>query len=336
VDRISLARLLRRQSGVVTRHQLLDLGALSHDVRRLLRRRELVAVHSGVYVDHTGPLSRRQREWAAVLALEPAALHRQSALDAAGMTRDRRSDSGSGPVHVMVDARRTVGELPGIRIERVRDAASWVAKAGQPPRATVEFAVLKAAADCGRTAAVAVLADVCRQGLTTPERLLTTLQRMVRLPGRSELLRLLTDVASGVHSVLEHRYLTDVERAHGLPRGSRQVRVDTTSGALFRDVRYSAQCTLVELDGRFGHTDTDDRWHDLDRDLAAAVAGDITVRLGWGQVLEPCRVAAALASILRARGWDGRPTACGPGCPVDRVALVSPGDSDPTRSARPA
>ena len=35
-------------------------------------------------------------------------------------------------------------------------------------------------------------------------------------------------MGSGVHSVLEHRYLTRVERPHGLPRGVRQrlVRID--------------------------------------------------------------------------------------------------------------
>jgi len=143
-------------------------------------------------------------------------------------------------------------------------------------------------------------------------------------------------VASGVHSVLEHRYLARVERPHGLPVGERQVRVVTDSGVVFRDVRYTGQRTLVELDGRFGHTDTDDRWHDLDRDLAAALAGELTVRLGWGQVLQPCRVAVALAGILRSRGWDGSPGVCSAGCPVDRVGLMSPGDTDPTRSAHGA
>lgn len=105
---------------------------------------------------------------------------------------------------------------------------------------------------------------------------------------------------------------------------------------MFRDVRYTGQHALVELDGRFGHVDSDDRWADLDRDLEAAVTGQITIRLGWGQVLEPCRVAIALGRILRSRGWDGSVAACGPDCPVVRVALASPRDTDPPLSARGA
>ena len=335
VDRLGLARLLREQEGVVTRRQLHDLGAEPHDVRRMLRRKELVPVHRGVFVDHTGHATRRQREWAAVLALAPAALHRETALEAAGLTRDWRP-AGETLIHVMVDADRTPTELPGVKVERVRDAAAWVAPGRRPPRATVEFAALKVAASRSGAAAIAVLADVCRQGLTTPPRLRSTLDLLIRLPRRAMLLELLDDVASGVHSVLEHRYLVDVERRHGLPTGARQVRVDTETGIVFRDVRYAEQRMLVELDGRFGHSDAEDQWDDLDRDLTAALAGALTVRLGWGQVLKPCRVAAAVEVILRARGWEGSPVRCSPSCPVDRVGFVPRGDPDPTRSARGA
>lgn len=101
-----------------------------------------------------------------------------------------------------------------------------------------------------------------------------------------------------------------------------------------RDVKYAAERTLVELDGQFGHRDAEDRWADLDRDIAAAVSASVTVRLGWAQVLLPCRVAVSLATILRSRGWSGRPVACGPGCLLgDRVDLVSPADTESTRSS---
>jgi hypothetical protein len=339
LDEPGPARLLREQGGIVARRQLLDLGATAHDVRRWLRRRELTTVHTGVYVDHTGRLSRRQREWAAVLACAPAALHRESALTAAGLTRDRHGGSAA-PIHIAIDARRTVRELPGVRVERVRRQDVWVEEQRRPPRVTVEYAALKVASTAAESgaeaAAVAVLADVCRQGLSTPRRLLSTLERLPRLPGRGCLADLLQDVDAGVHSVLEHRYLTDVEQAHGLPVGERQVRVVSAERVVFRDVRYGAHRTLVELDGRFGHSDADDRWSDLDRDLAAAVSGQVTVRLGWAQVLQPCRIAGALARILRARGWRLVPTPCGPACTLDRVDSWSPTDADPTQSPRSA
>jgi hypothetical protein len=68
---------------------------------------------------------------------------------------------------------------------------------------------------------------------------------------------------------------------------------------------------VVELDGRLGHEATTDRWNDLERDLDAVVQGDLTVRAGWGLVLDPCRLAAALVRILLARGWTGRPRGAG-------------------------
>ena len=82
---------------------------------------------------------------------------------------------------------------------------------------------------------------------------------------------------------------------------------------------YPGQDTVVELDGTLGHERARDRWKDLDRDVASAVGGAITVRLGWGQVLEPCRTAAGVASILVARGWEGSPRPCSPTCEVARL-----------------
>ncbi|MEZ0579568.1 type IV toxin-antitoxin system AbiEi family antitoxin domain-containing protein [Nocardioides sp. MH1] len=65
---------LSLQDGVISRQQALAAGLAPHAIARLLRRREWAPVHPGVYVDHTGPLSWRQRAWAAVLACWPAAL----------------------------------------------------------------------------------------------------------------------------------------------------------------------------------------------------------------------------------------------------------------------
>src|SRR6478735_11003645 len=75
-----LEELLHLQSGVVARRQLLASGALPHDIARLVRRRSLTRVHPGVYVDHTGAPTWRQRAWAACLYHWPAALAGPSAL----------------------------------------------------------------------------------------------------------------------------------------------------------------------------------------------------------------------------------------------------------------
>ena len=332
---MGLARLLRRQDGVVSRRQVTELGGTPEDIRRKRRRREWVTVHPGVYVDHTGTLTRRQRQWAAVLACGPGAvLHRESALEAAGLTRDR--GEAVSVVHVAIDASRTVQPPDGVRVERIRDLASWVPAARHPPRCSVELAALKVASRRDALGAIAVLADVCRQGVSEPHRLAAALDRLPRLAGRARMLEVLRDVASGAHSVLEERYLDRVERAHGLPVGVRQQREVTSRGVVLRDVLYADHGTLVELDGRFGHTDTDDRWNDLDRDLIAAGTGRLTLRLGWGQVMAPCRLAAAVGRVLQTRGWSGEVAPCGPQCALDAEGSGAAGDPDPPPTPRSA
>ena len=132
----------------------------------------------------------------------------------------------------------------------------------------------------------------------------------------------------GTYSVLEHRYLTQVERPHGLPVGSRQRRVRQGRTPAYRDVDYVELATVVELDGRIGHEETLDAWSDLDRDVDALVAGELTVRAGWGQVLQPCRLAVAVGQILGQRGWAEVVQPCGPGC----LASPAPGAGNTTQS----
>lgn len=110
-----------------------------------LARRELTVVHPRVYIDHTGRLSLRQRQWAAVLACAPAALHRESALDAHGMTKDRTSRDAVTPIRLLVGRHRRITAPDGVVVERVADHESWVQGHRRPPRAELDFALLKAA-----------------------------------------------------------------------------------------------------------------------------------------------------------------------------------------------
>ena len=325
LDAIALARLLREQHGVVSWTQLVAIGASRTDLRRMLSRGELVVIHPRVYVDHSGTPTRRQLEWAAVLACAPAALHRESALDAHGMTRDRSSTPRQDrPVHVLVDRDRRIQPPEGVRIERVSDRESWVQPHRRPPRARFDYALLKAAGDRTEVDAIALLSDAVHQGLTTAERLVEVVDRLPRLPRRALLREVLDDVRTGTRSVLEQRYLRDVERAHGLPEGERQFRQDAASGAVHRDVRYGCQRTLVELDGAFGHRDAVDRWADLQRDLDAAVDDHVTLRPGWAQVLDACRLAEVVASVLQRRGWAGAPRPCRHACPLGDSGVGGP------------
>lgn len=205
-----------------------------------------------------------------------------------------------------------------------------------PPRLRVEHAALTVAARAGSDdEAMAVLADACQLRRTTPDRLASALRGRPTLKRRRLVLEILDDVASGAYSALERRYLVHVERRHGLPtslRQQRRVRVGRTTA--YRDVDYLGLHTLVELDGRLGHELANDRWDDLERDIDSAVAGDLTVRAGWQQVLNPCRLATAVARILMARGWTGQPRPCGPGCPVGDIgALPAPSAGESPETA---
>jgi hypothetical protein len=316
MDQRAIQRHLRRQDGVISRRQVLAAGGTDLDIARLVRRRVWAPFHEGVYVDHTGPPTRRQREWAAVLVHHPAALAGRSALRAHGLDADAEPD-GRTVVEVAVAHGRRVRDPAGVRTIQVRDLGAKALMDASPPRLKLEPAVLMVASSAPRDdAAVAVLADAVRCGKTTPPRLRAALDELDRLPGRRLLGEALADVAVGAQSPLEVRYLRDVERAHGLPSGSRQVRevVRVVEGevlrVVYRDVRYRDHAALVELDGQLGHAAAKDGWADLDRDLGAAVRGDLTLRAGWQQVLDPCRLAVVVGAVLATRGWHASPVSC--------------------------
>lgn len=326
VDDRALAALLRRQAGVVSRRQLRDLGCRPHDVERLVRRRALTRVHPGVFVEHTGPLSWEQRAWAAVLALWPAALCAESALraeylvdpDRGRTSRSVARDEGA-LLHVAVAGDRHLVAPTGVRVHRMTRLAERVLWNQLPPRLDVEDAALDVAADAPTDfAALEALAEVCRTRRTTASRLAATLAQRSRIARRGWLSAVLTDLAAGSTSVLEHGYLHRVERRHGLPRAARQVRATTTAGVVYRDAEYPGG-VVIELDGRLVHNTTPQRDADFERDLDAAVDGHPTVRLSWGQVFDrPCSTAAKIAHLLRRRGWSGTPRPCAPTCPIGR------------------
>lgn len=128
---------------------------------------------------------------------------------------------------------------------------------------------------------------------------------------------MLTDVRDGVCSVLERGDSHRVERARGLPRGSRQ-HVSTATGQLsLQDVRYDPYGLVVELDGTLGHASAAARDRDSIRDLSElAIGRRVTARATYGVVFtHGCQAAALIAQILRESGWQVRPHHC-PRCPA--------------------
>lgn len=295
--------LLHRQSGVVSRAQLLALGYQPHDVARLLRQRRLSRVHPGVFVDHTGDPSWQQRAWAAVLHCqhtaggpdpESAALSGGSALAAFEGATPRGPDS----IAVVVADGRKVRSPDGVQVVRSTHTLERVQWHLGPPRVRYEDAVIDVA--CRRHRTVDVVAEISRAvggRRTTAARLSRSLAERPRVAQRELVAGVLDDVATGACSVLEHCYLTRVERPHGLPSPARQARGRSRTSVTYRDADYGG--LVVELDGRVWHDPVEQRDADADRDLVTALSGTPTLRLTWGQVCDrPCWTAVHLARLL--------------------------------------
>jgi len=305
-DPEALQRLLIAQDGVVTRRQLREVGVGKPELDRMLRRREMARLFPGVFVNHTGPPTWRQRAWAAVLYAAPAAL----CLDSA---EEPPADS---PIHVAIDATRRVGDLDDVRVHRLHGLDPMVRWHLGPPRLRVEDNTLELARRAGdELGEIRALTSAVGSRRTTAAHLREALDRRPRILHRAFLARVIDDLETGVCSVLEHGYLTRVERPHGLPAGDRQRRRQGAHGAEYRDVEYDALGMVVELDGFVGHAAWVAQGRDADRDLDDHAEGRESVRLRYPQVFgTPCRTADRLGRIMVRRGWDGKPRPCGPGC----------------------
>lgn len=321
LDTAELERLRARQSGVVARWQVVELGGTANDFRRLVRRGARLS--EGVCVDHTGEPTWVQRAWAAVLAVWPAALAGSSALRAEAGPGWRGHDD-SGPVEVVVDVSRTVVTPDGVTVRRVSHLDDQVRWNLGPPRQRFEEAVLDVAIAADTVLdTVEALASGVRARCTTAERLLSSLEHRARVPRRAELVMLLTDLREGTCSALEHGYLRHVERPHGLPRPDRQFHERPGGRSTYRDADYTEWEVTLELDGEMFHARNPQRAKDLDRDLDLAAEDRLAVRLGWAQVFDrPCRTAGKIARVLANHGWTGTPQTCGPTCGAAAAAAA--------------
>lgn len=295
---------LECQDGVISRRQLSALGARPADIEKMLRHRDLVRIYDGVFVNHTGSLSWTQRAWANVMRLWPAALDRESVWRETPI------------IHVAIDRNRSLATPPGVELHRLNGFDELVHWLRGPPRIKVPHAALNAAAAHEDTAArVAMLSDVVQRRLTGYRDIQLALAMRPRMRGRAEIELLLADLSNGTNSVLEHAYLTLVERPHGLPTSTRQFVSRAGRRRAERDVFYREFGLIVELDGRTFHDNATARDRDMTRDLDAAIEEAArTVRLGYGQVTrDSCSTAVKVGRLLQQGGWVGDVRRC-PAC----------------------
>jgi very-short-patch-repair endonuclease len=317
-----LHSLAERQRGVLCRAQCVAAGLSLEQIRWRCTSKRWQRPHPGVYVCHNGPLDPSTRASAALLACGAGALLAgRSAARELGLV-----DEDPEIVEVQIPQNRRVVAPAGASVQRVRELGlRRHRRAAWPPCTTVEDTVLDLAEGADATGAQVWVARACQRRLTTPERIQAALERRARYRWRDVMEGAFEDVADGAESIAEIRYVHRVERAHGLPAATRQLR--TVRGGRRRrdDNAYEEQKVLVEVDGQVGHVG-EGRLDDHRRDRDSAVEGWLPMRVGWFDVtVESCATARDVAAVLTSRGWAGPLRPCGPACTALPNSVTVPG-----------
>lgn len=334
--------LLDLQHGVISRAQALECGLTQDAIRVRLRNGRWQRLSAGVYATFSGQPPRLAVIWAGLLAAGPgAAISHQTAAELYQLGRRPLR-----AIHVTIPGERQVRRVGGRtprtpagstgRPWRDQTGRSWkdqdlpplivhrsatVERARHPvllpPRTRIEETVVDLT-QCAATLdeAFGWISQACGSRLCTVGMIGGALERRKKLRYRAELLAALGDVAEGVLSPLEHRYVRRVERPHGLPAAQRQAVVALAGGRRYLDNLYQDYLLVVELDGVAAHP-VAERWRDTHRDNSLAGLGLQTLRYGWSDVTDrPCGVAGQIATVLAQRGWAGPALRCSPGCPA--------------------
>ncbi len=315
LDAAGLHRLAQEQFGVLTLAQARSGGLTERRVAGRVAAGQWIRLHHGIYLTEPGRTQWHTRAVAGLLACgSGAALVGGSAAYLWGLAPTPAS------VEVAVPLTRRVEPKEGVTLRRSAWLAERTHELAWPWRTTVEHTVLDVADSKDLDGAIAIAALATQRRLTTVRALTTALERRARHRWRRELGEALAVVAGGAESILEVRYVRDVERAHGLPRGIAQV--SSATGMPWRhDIGYPDFRVLVELDGRLGHEGRN-RLADTRRDRGNAAAGWLTLRAGWLDVTAgPCPLAVEVGAVLHSRGWSGQLRRCRRrGCPAPVTA----------------
>lgn len=301
--------LLDAQAGIVRHDQARDHGYSEQKITSRVESHRWQLIHRGIYATFSGKLPRRAKLWAAVLwAGRGAMLSHETAAEV--------QDLG-GPqqwiIHITVPSgRRPSGKpMQGVTVFRSNQSRCDGVAPWQLPRTQVEDTVLDlAAASSTADDAYTWVSRAVANRKVRVEALREALDRRKRFPDREWLSETLADAADGAHYLLELRYARDVERAHGLPEGKRQVRRVIDGKSHRKDTLYEEYRICVELDGITYHRD---RQHqDRHRDNVNLAVDDIrTFRFDIIDVTHgTCTSAALVATALRNQGWPDYPHKC--------------------------
>jgi hypothetical protein len=252
----------------------------------------------GVLITHSGPVSREEALWAAVLgAGRQAVLGGLSAarLDGLAGFEDRR-------IHVIVPATRRVRTyLPGVVVHRSRMLGPEdVHPARLPPRTRLARSLLDAAAWMPTSSgARAVLVAGVQQRLVRPDDLTAVLGRCPKLRRRALIRATLADIAGGAEALSELDF-GRLTRRYAIPEPDRQVvRIDGAGRRRWLDCYWDEARLVVEVDGLW-HMEAATWWADMSRDNDLTISGHRVLRFPAFAVRDhPAAVAAQIKAALQ-------------------------------------
>ena len=235
-----------------------------------------------------------------------------------------------GQIHVTVplasDPARWSG-MRGVTLHRTRNWRADPQPSWNLPRTPATDTVLDLVA-AARTLddAYAWLSRAITKKAVAPTMVADALLTRKRFARRAWVRDALTDVRDGIHFPLEHRWVADVERPHGLPTATRQAKRHGADGVRFLDNYYEPYGLCVELDGVAFHP-AEARARDRRRDNETIIAVSAeTLRYGFEEVANrPCEQAEQFARALIKHGRPvGSLKPCVPGCPVATLIAKLP------------
>lgn len=309
-------------SGVITRAQVARSGPGAIKADNQLRYGRWQRLQRGVYAPFTGQPTREERIWAALLRAGPGAtLSHWTAAERHGLT-----DRLSAKIHITVHADRNPaksGEIPGVVIHRSGSIARTRHPAMSPPCTRVEETVLDLiAAAATFEEAYAWICDAIGRRRTTAARIRVALDARPKFRWRRDIELALGDADGGALSLLELRYVRDVERPHGLPAARRQARMRSHGASRYLDNLYEDSRICVEIDGTAAHPAAE-QWRDKRRDRSVLVDDHIvTVRIGFLDLRDQerrCATAADVARLLSQRAPAVGHPCTHRGCTVGRA-----------------
>jgi hypothetical protein len=295
----AVERVLAAQAGVIATRQIPPRCA--ERARWRFESGRWQRPHVGVFVAHSGPVTRLQRMWVAVLAGGPgAALRGATAAELAGLSGFERD-----VIQVALPDRRGP-RVDGVRYRSQPHLERDLMGALQPPRVRPAVAVLElAAAARDVSGAHRVLTAAAQQGIVRTADLRSALALRPKLRLRAAISETLLDIDDGAQSLNEIAMLRVCARA-GLPRPVMQVIAATARRRSRIDGGWPDFAVFFEIDGA-GHFAVS-RWiDDADRHNEVTLATPVgAVHLRWpGFAVRrtPERVTDQAIRALRRAGW---------------------------------